>query len=312
MKDFTHIDEGFLKPRLKTRTDDTHKGDYGQLLIIAGCQRMPGAALLTTGSALHSGCGLVTLHSTERALQATVSAFPSAKLQENPGECFSIVPKICEHNKAVYRAVAVGPGLGTEPDSRAALRELLCLINEWNGHDSEIDRISLVLDADALNIISANPDIVSLIPSGSVLTPHSGELKRLLKKDFNQIEDEKEKEEVINKAIEEFVEKTKCILVRKGFHTKIYSPNGNRLVNTTGNPGMAKGGSGDVLTGLISGLIARGYDALTASALGVWVHGKSGDYLSQERTPEAYDGKDLIDYLWVGFKTLYDFKAENE
>ena len=99
--------------------------------------------------------------------------------------------------------------------------------------------------------------------------------------------------------------KSGCVVVLKGFHTRIIAPDGTCLVNATGNPGMAKGGSGDVLTGLIGGLLARGYAAIDAAALGVWVHGFAGDRLTEERTAEAWSSKDLIDLLYTGFKTLY-------
>ena len=100
-----------------------------------------------------------------------------------------------------------------------------------------------------------------------------------------------------------------CVLVMKGFHTKVFTPSGDCLVNTTGNPGLAKGGSGDVLTGLLGGLLARGYAAPDAAALAVWLHGRAGDLLTEERTAEAYASLDLVDYLYKGFKELYDGRA---
>ena len=163
------IDPEFLRPRLLGRENDSHKGDYGHLLIVAGCQSMPGAAVLATGAALRSGCGLVTLHSTERALQAAVNSFPSAMLSENPGEHFSGLPVT---GISRYSAVAAGPGLGKDPETRTALVSLLDATRE-NG-------IPVVLDADALNILSTIRDWQLLVSKGSVLTPHLGELRRLL------------------------------------------------------------------------------------------------------------------------------------
>lgn len=275
--------------KLLPRAEDGHKGDFGRLLVIAGCQRMPGAALLATGAALRSGCGLVTLHSTERALLATVSVYPSAKLSEDPGRYFSVVPVLDE-----YDAIAVGPGLGQEAETQSALSTLLRMIKDWN--ETHLDHPKkLLLDADALNGLARYPELKTLLPCDSVLTPHLGELGRLLQVPTAQITDER---------ILDFCRETACVLVRKGPHTRVYTSKGLCYTNDTGNAGLAKGGSGDVLTGLIGGLLARGYDALTAAELGVWLHGAAADFLTAERTTEAWDASDLLTHLWVGFKQL--------
>lgn len=279
------INPKFLRPLLKRREDDSHKGDYGHLLLVGGCQAMPGAAVLATGAALKSGCGLVTLHSTARAAQAAVSSFPSAMLSEDPGDSFSRVPD----GLLRFTAVAVGPGLGRTQQTEEAFEGLLTRLREQE------DVIPMVLDADALFILAAHPDLYKLIPAGSIMTPHEGELRRLISWDTME-----EKEEALKKLSQE----TGCVIVSKGFSTEIYTPEGGKYVNTTGNPGLAKGGSGDVLTGLIGGLLARGYSALEAAALGVWIHGRSADYLTEKCTAEAYNSRDLIDALYQGFKAL--------
>ena len=273
------INAEYLRPRLLHRENASHKGDYGHLLIVAGCNTMPGASVLATGAALVSGCGLVTVHSTERALQAIVNNYPSAMLSEDPRPQFSRVPASLER----YSAIAVGPGLGKDEMSRLALKDLLKA------------GIPVVVDADALNLISENPKMMNLIPKGSVMTPHIGELRRLIPFEKGQEEE----------AARELALKSGCVVVLKGFHTRVIDPDGGCLVNTTGNPGMAKGGSGDVLTGLIGGLMARGYNAIDAAAIGVWVHGFAGDCLTEERTAEAYSSRDLIDRIPAGFKALY-------
>ena len=273
------IDQDYLRPRLLQRAEESHKGDYGHLLVVAGCETMPGAAVLATGAALVSGCGLVTLHSTRRALQAVVNNFPSAMLSEDPREHFSRVPEGLER----YTAIAVGPGLGRDVLTGKALRGLMEA------------GIPMVLDADALNLISENPAWLPAIPAGSVMTPHLGELRRLIPFEKGHEQD----------AARELSAITGSVVVMKGFHTKIFAPDGTGLVNMTGNPGMAKGGSGDVLTGLIGGLMARGYASLDAAALGVWIHGYAGDVLTAERTAEAYSSRDLIDKLHCGFIDLY-------
>ena len=277
------IDPGFLRPVLKPRPEESHKGDYGHLLVVAGCEAMPGAAVLATGAALKSGCGLVTLHSTPRALQSAAVNFPSAMLSEDPGTCFSLAPERLDR----FDAIAVGPGLGRQPQTAGALGKLL--------REASALGIPMVLDADALNILSANPKLLDAIPAGSVLTPHDGELRRLVGFDTPE-----EKES----GIRGLCRRTDCVVVSKGFHTGIYTTEGETLVNTTGGPGLAKGGSGDVLTGLTGGLLARGYSARDAAALGVWIHGFAGDFMTERCTAEAWNSRDLIEVLYQGFKAL--------
>ncbi len=280
----TLIDPSYLRPRLLQRSNDSHKGDYGHLLVVAGCQTMPGAAVLATTAALQSGCGLVTLHSTSRALQAVVGRCPSAMLSEDPGEAFSRIPASIDK----YTAIAAGPGLGKKPETKKALLSLLKTAKE--GHTP------VVIDADALNILSEVSGWEKYVPMGAVLTPHLGELRRLFSWDRADERDLRVRALCANAG---------CTLVMKGFHTKVFTPDGDCLVNTTGNPGMAKGGSGDVLTGLVGGLLARGYASADAAALAVWLHGRAGDLLTQERTAEAYSSMDLVDQLYKGFKELY-------
>ena len=279
-----NIDLDYLKPKLLQRENDTHKRNYGHLLVVAGCERMPGAAVLATGAALQSGCGLVTLHSTDRALQATVNSFPSAMLSEEPDDHFTTVPS----NLRKYAVIAVGPGLGREPGTMNALLDLLVIAYS--------EKIPMVLDADALTTLSVIPDWADLLPPGSILTPHMGELRRLLP---NTSEDYRVA------LARELCAYAGCTLVMKGYHTKVFTPDGQCLVNQTGGPSLAKGGSGDVLTGLIGGLLARGYTPEDAAALGVWIHGFAGDSLAGERSEEAFSSRDLVDYIWKGFKELY-------
>ena len=272
-----------LHSRLLPRRNDSHKGDYGHLLIVAGCQTMPGAAVLAAGAALKSGCGLVTLHSTDRALQATVNLFPSAMLSEDPGKCFSAIPLPLSR----YSAIAAGPGLGQAPVTVTALADLM--------ENARQAGTPTVLDADALNLIAAHPELLDLIPEGSILTPHLGELRRLIP-DLTDAN--------LDERAGELSAQTGAVLVVKGYRTRIFVPDGSGFVNTTGNPGMAKGGSGDVLTGLVGGLLARGYSTVDAACLGVWIHGYAGDVLSARCTAEAYSSRDLIDELWTGFDVI--------
>ena len=279
------IDAAFLRPLLKRRVNDSHKGDYGHLLLVCGCQAMPGAAVLATGAALKSGCGLVTLHSSAYAVQAAAFNFPSAMLSEDPDGCFSLVPD----GLGRFSAIAVGPGLGKAPQTVGAIAKLLKLACEA--------QIPMVLDADALNILAQRPDLLGSIPAGSVMTPHLGELRRL-----SPFGTPQEKED----AITVLCRQTGCVVVSKGFRTQIHCPDGQILSNTTGNSGLAKGGSVYVLAGLVGGLLARGYSARDAAALGVWIHGFAGDCLTEQCTAEAYSSRDLIEALHRGFKALED------
>jgi NAD(P)H-hydrate epimerase len=245
---------------------------------------MPGAAIMATGAALKSGCGLVMLHSTPNALLAAATRYPSAMFSANPGSHFNALPEHLER----YAAIAVGPGLGWSPGTMNTLMDLL--------QEACERKIPTVLDADALNILSVLADWTALIPPGSVLTPHKGELRRLL-----PAKSDAERETLAWELCAE----TGCCIVMKGYHSRIFTPGGTCLVNTTGNPGMAKGGSGDVLTGLIGGLLARGYPAMDAAALGVWIHGYAGDVLTESNTAEAYNSHDLVEQLCCGFYRLY-------
>ena len=284
----TTITPEYLRSRLLGRENDTHKRSYGHLLVIAGCERMPGAAVLATGAALQSGCGLVTLHSTARALQATVENYPSAMLSDEYEDYFRNLPE----NLRKYAVIAVGPGLGRSAGTMNALMDLLSV--------AASEGIPMVLDADALNILSYLQDWPGMLPGGSILTPHMGELRRLLPNttDENRME-----------IARELCFYLGCTMVMKGYRTKVFTTGGECLECPTGGPGLAKGGSGDVLTGLIGGLMARGYAPEDAAALGVWIHGYAGDRLTEERTAEAFSSRDLADHLWLGFKALYGGKA---
>lgn len=273
----------YLRGLVRTRENESNKHDYGHALLVCGCSTMPGAAVLATGAALKSGCGLVTLHSTSSATLSAVSQFPSAMLSIDHNDCFSELPD----NLSRFGSIGVGPGLGKTPVTVTALTELL--------NQAHSMKIPMVIDADAINIIATNPRLMDLVPEGSIFTPHDGELKRLLPEWTEGDED----------ILLSFVNEYGCVLVKKGFHTRIYSPGAEPYLNTTGNPGLAKGGSGDVLTGLLAGLLARGYGALSAALLGVWIHGFAGDVLTEECTAEAWNSRDLIDRLYCGFTSLF-------
>lgn len=311
------IDKEYLSSRLLHRDNVSHKGDYGHLCLVCGCDSMPGAAALATAAALKSGCGLVTLHTSASAASVSAVMNPSAILSIDSKPYFSD----CAKDWGNYNAVAAGPGLGRQPESACALERLLA--------SQHAAGRPMVLDADALNLIAADKRLLALIPPMSVLTPHDGELARLIswgdaagnaaKSDAAESVAKGDaagnaaksaaaaKRDAADKATktQELADSLNCVVVSKGYHTKVYvAGERDAYENTTGNPGMAKGGSGDVLTGLIGGLLARGYDSRIAAMMGVWIHGFAGDCCSEKFGMEAYSSRDLLDFLYLGFKAL--------
>lgn len=250
-----------------------HKGKNGHLLMVCGSVGMMGAAVLAVGGALRSGCGIVTAHIpfSERFIMQV--AHPSAIVSCDSSHCFSEL----REDMTAYSAVGVGCGLGKDMLSVAVLEKLLKCGK------------SMLLDADALNIVSAERRLVELIPEGSVLTPHLGELRRLCG-------DWESWPELIAKA-RDLAERTSSVVVVKGANTMTVSPDGRLFFNSTGTPGMAKGGSGDVLAGYIAGLLARGCDPLAAAVCGVYRHGLAGMEAARRFGTEGMNSKDLTDFL---------------
>lgn len=252
------------------RTEFMHKGNAGHALLVCGSVGMAGAAVLSSGGALRSGCGLVTLHlpSSERSVVHQVH--PAVIVSGDPSSHFSRLP---EHPEK-YTAAGAGCGMGQNEESADALLRLM----EWG--------LPMVLDADALNILASHPDFFRAVPEGSVLTPHIGELKRLVGK-WKNLEDK------LSRVVK-LASRLNCCIVVKGAHTMTVTPDGRMLFNGNGNPGMAKGGCGDVLAGLITGLLAYGYSAEDAAVLGVWRHGAAGDAAAKIYGEDAMNSEDLL------------------
>jgi NAD(P)H-hydrate epimerase len=274
---------GLLLPRAKF----ANKGTYGHALLVCGSRGMMGAAVLATGGALRSGCGLVTTHVPDGERSVLYCTCPSAILSLDPGECFTTLPA----DLARYSAIGTGCGLGQNEATVAALAGLL-----------ESCSKPMVLDADALNILAAHPHLQAFVPAGSILTPHPGELKHLVGEwadDMDKIA-----------RVREFAASCRAIVVVKGAHTMICAPSGECYFNPTGTPAMAKGGSGDVLTGLLTGLLARGYEPLHAALLGVYLHGRAGELAAQTTGEEALCSSDIIDHIGDAFRSLVIAKNE--
>ena len=278
--DYYLITPEFIKSIFKTREKNAHKGMMGRNLIVAGSKGKIGAVVLTTRACLRSGAGLVTTYLPQCGYEIIQGAAPEAMVITDASQnMISDAPDI-----EGYNAIGIGPGIGVSKLAIEALIKLLAKANQ-----------PLVLDADALNII-AEGDLMELVPEKSILTPHPREFSRLVgnwNNDFERLE----------KQIE-FSKKHKVILLLKGAHTSISNVDGTVFFNTTGNPGMATGGSGDVLTGIVTGLFRQGYDSLEAALLGAYLHGLAGNLYANENSEEGLIASDLIDFLPKSFSEI--------
>ena len=271
---YYYVDRDYIAQIVLPRPKFAHKGVTGHALLVCGSEGMTGAAVLASGAALRSGCGLVTIHLpySERAVIHTVN--PSALVSCDSSAFFSQLPE----NLEKYNVIGIGCGLGKHDLTIKALSELLAKFD-----------LPMVIDADALNIIAEHPEYKKFIPQYSVLTPHIGELKRLV----GTWDDDTER----NLKVRKLAAEISCYIVVKGAHTMIATSDGRMLFNSTGNSGMAKGGSGDVLTGYITGLLARGYSSESAAVLGVYIHGRAGDKAAEYFGVEGMNSSDIIDFL---------------
>lgn len=271
-----------VRPLLRTRDTFDHKGTFGHALLIAGSYGKAGAATLSAGAALRTGAGLVTVHTPSSSVLALQAALPEAIVSPDPGS--SNVTSLPDLKP--YSAIGAGPGLGTDPDTAAVLRSLL-----------EAATVPLVLDADALNILSQNRELLGLLSPRTILTPHPGEFRRLTgtdSTDFRLMEEQRT-----------FAAKHKCVVVLKGAHTSVALPDGTVYFNSTGNPGMATGGSGDVLTGMITSLLAQGYEPADAAITGVYLHGLSGDIALRIHSEESVIAGDILMNIGRAFRETH-------
>ncbi len=262
----------------RIRGKHSNKNDFGHVLVVAGSDEKYGAMMLCSKSCLRSGAGLVSVLTDHQGQLALNCSTPEAMVFQHNG--------LIDNVRAIkFSAAAVGPGMGTKEESVVLLQSVL-----------QYCRFPLVIDADALNIISAHQELIGMIPENSIMTPHAGEFDRLFGKTQNSFQR-------IQKAIK-FSTDNKIITVIKGANTAIVNVNGNVYFNTTGNRGMATAGSGDVLTGIIAGLLSSGYEPLKAAILGVWIHGKAGDLALFEQSHESLIASDIISNLGKAFKQI--------
>jgi NAD(P)H-hydrate epimerase len=278
---YYYLEESDIRKLLKPRRKFSHKGTYGHALLIAGSYGMMGAAVLASKACLRSGAGLVSAHIPVRGYEIMQSSIPEAIISIDPSEiCFSKVPDLVPYN-----AIGVGPGIGMQKPTLNAIKELFTNCTK-----------PAVIDADALNLISLNKELIKLIPKNSIITPHPKEFERLAGKFKNGYE------RLMNQI--EFSKKYQIIVILKGAFTTISLPDGRCYFNSTGNPGMATGGSGDVLTGIIVSLLAQGYEPAKAAITGVFLHGQAGDIAASRYGYEALIASDIIAHLSDAFIQL--------
>jgi ADP-dependent NAD(P)H-hydrate dehydratase / NAD(P)H-hydrate epimerase len=276
--DKIYIDDSFIRKIIRPRTKFSHKGTFGKALIAAGKYGSFGAAVLCARACYRCGTGLVYTLLPESGVDIMQIALPEAVVisGESKNGLLS-VPDVSHFN-----VVAIGPGISEDASGEKLLTDLFSAF-----------RKPLVIDASALNIISVNKELLKLIPEGSILTPHPKEFERLIGKFRNDYE---KLEKLKNLAAE-----IKGFVVLKGAHSVIATPEGIMYFNSTGNPGMATGGSGDVLTGIIAGLMAQGYTSEHAAILGVYLHGYAGDKAGRRTGLAPLLASDIIE----GIKDFY-------
>lgn len=267
----THAEaQAMVRPQMRF----SHKGTYGHALLVNGRLGSMGAAVLSAGACLRAGVGLLTAHTPRCGLDILQTRVPEAMCIVDAGDThWTELPDL---NR--YSAIGVGCGIGQENQTAQALKRLL-----------QTARVPLVLDADALNILAKHPNWFSFLPENTVLTPHPKEFERLFGAGANDFE---------RNALQwAKAREHRIFIVLKGAFTAIACPDGSCWFNTTGNPGMATGGSGDVLAGLLTGLLAQGYSAREACLLGVYLHGLAGDLAAADKSQPALVAGDLVDYL---------------
>lgn len=279
--DYSLIDRTDLRAKLRMRKKFDHKGRFGHGFLIAGSYGKMGAAVLAAQGALRTGIGLLTVHIPRLGYEIIQVSVPEAMASVDKYE--KLISKIpgCDN----YTAVAIGPGIGKSGLTSGAIRDLF-----------ERCRCPLVLDADALNLISEQPEMLDLIPQDCVITPHIKEFDRLVGESINHFER-------IQKQIA-FAKKYGVVVVLKGAYTSVAGPEGLCYFNDSGNPGLAKGGSGDLLTGMVLAYLAQGYCSLDSALLAVHLHGLAADLALEDISMESLLPSEVSLYISDAIRLL--------
>ncbi|WP_106528824.1 NAD(P)H-hydrate dehydratase [Chitinophaga niastensis] len=275
-------DKEMMRTIYQPRDPFAHKGTYGHALLIAGSYGKMGAAILSAKACLHAGVGLLSCHVPQSGYQIMQISEPCAMCITDEGTDYN-THFHSSIDASSYKTIGIGPGLGTQPVTARSMELLL-----------EAFPRPMVIDADALNLLSVYPYLLYKIPAGSILTPHPKEFERLFGATTNDVE----RLELLSKQ----AVKLQIYILLKGRYTAIACPDGAVYFNNTGNPGMATGGSGDVLTGILTGLLAQDYAPKAAVLLGTWLHGFAGDLAAAHLSQEAMTASDIISYLGKAFQ----------
>lgn len=278
---YNYIQGDEIRGLLKPRGRFSHKGNYGHVCLINGSCGMVGAAILSARAALRAGCGKLTAYVPQRAEFILQIATPEAMVICDPHEYHwsqAIPPDR-------FDAIGIGCGIGVNQLTRKALIDQI-----------KISVDPIVIDADGLNILARDKIDLSILPKGTILTPHPGEFNRL----FGDTEHSTDRYDTLQANASKYG----LIIVLKGAHTVIATPNGKLFFNSTGNPGMATAGSGDVLTGMITSFLAQGYAPEIAAQLGVYMHGLAGDLAAEGIGFEAMIASDIIDHIGAAFQSI--------
>ena len=278
------LDPAWLRTQQRPRRRFAHKGDAGRLLLVAGSRGMTGAAVMAAQAALRSGCGLLTAHLPAACTDAFHAQVMEAMSDADPHP---------DHNSRLTRdlaadALLLGCGLGTHADTARLLHDLA---DRYHSRP-------MVWDADALNLLAADPALQAKLPPASVLTPHPGEYTRLAGRALTH-----DRERIA--AACDLAARLQTVVVLKGKNSIISAPGGDTLINPTGNAGMAKGGSGDVLAGIIAALLAQGYPPFTAAAIGTYLHGLAADIAVADSYLTSLTARDLIAAIPAALQSLF-------
>lgn len=285
------ISREYVASLIPQRPPDAHKGVFGHVFIIAGSPGFTGAASLACAGALRSGVGLVTLgvpDSLNPIMEAKTTEAMTLPLPETGQHTLSpaAVEPAVEFAKKCS-AIALGPGISRDKETESFVHSFLGQVE-----------LPVVIDADGLNALAANTDVIKARPGPTVLTPHPGEMSRLIGKPTADIQRDRQGCAV------EFAREWNVVLVLKGSGTVVASPGGDALTNTTGGSGMASGGAGDVLTGLIGGLLAQGVQTSDSAVIGVYLHGLAGDIAAQTCTEWGMVASDIVRALPAAWKLI--------
>jgi len=272
------LENDYVFSMLKKRGKFDHKGKFGHGLLVAGSYGKMGASVLGARAALKTGIGLVTCHIPESGYPIIQTAVPEAMAHIDRNESHTTDIETIDH----FDAIGIGPGIGTDPDTQRAFHSLLADNSK-----------PMVIDADGINILGLNKEWLNELPNETILTPHLREFERIAEKAEDSFARMQKQTEL---AI-----RHKCVVVLKGAYTSIALPDGNVFFNSTGNPGMATAGSGDVLTGMILSLLAQGYSSDNAAVTGVYLHGLAGDIAAAKSCYESIIATDIIENIGNAF-----------